>query len=50
MNFEYKNYLFVPDVGKSYEEELNVVDLNLFSETSKPLQWDGHILATSIMI
>ena len=34
--FEYKNYLFVPDVGKSYEEELNVVDLNLFSETSKP--------------
>ena len=34
--FVYKNYLFVPDVGKANEEELNVVDLNDFKATSKP--------------
>lgn len=33
---EYKNYLFVPDIGLSTEEELNIVDLNQFLETKKP--------------
>lgn len=34
--YEYGNFLFVPDIGLSTEEELNIVDLNLFSETKKP--------------
>ena len=33
---EYKNFLFVPDVGKAVEEELNVVDLDRFKANSKP--------------
>jgi len=34
--YVYDNYLFVQDVGKANEEELNVVDLNEFKATSKP--------------
>tara|TARA_B100001564_G_C20667475_1_gene684483 strand:- start:1539 stop:3290 length:1752 start_codon:yes stop_codon:yes gene_type:complete len=33
---EYKNYLFVPDVGEAADEELNIVDLNEFNKTKKP--------------
>lgn len=33
---EYKNFLFVPDIGNSLEEELNIVDLNKFKNDSKP--------------
>ena len=33
---EYKNFLFVPDIGNSLEEELNIVDLNKFKNGSKP--------------
>lgn len=33
---EYKNYLFVPDIGKANEEELNIVDLNNFTLSKKP--------------
>ncbi len=35
-SFEYKNYLFVPDVGEAADEELNIVDLNEFNKTKKP--------------
>jgi len=34
--YEYKNYLFIPDVGKAREEELNIVNLDDFKESSKP--------------
>lgn len=33
---EYKNYLFVPDIGNAQQEELNIVDLNEFNQTKKP--------------
>ena len=33
---EYKNYLFVPDVGTYLEEELNVLDLNVISSSKEP--------------
>lgn len=33
---EYKNYLFVPDIGKAREEELNIVDLSNFTLDKKP--------------
>ena len=33
---EYKDYLFVPDVGRSAEEELNIVNLNTFNMEGKP--------------
>jgi hypothetical protein len=32
----YKNYLFVPDVGWDFQEELNVVNLDEFNDTKKP--------------
>ena len=34
--YEYNGYLFVPDIGFSTQEELNVVNLNEFSIDSKP--------------
>lgn len=34
--FEYKNYLFVPDVGLTGENELTVLNLNEINETKKP--------------
>ena len=39
--YEYGNFLFVPDIGLSTEEELNIVDLNLFSETKETYLFDG---------
>ena len=33
---EYKNYLIIPDIGLTTQEELNIVDLNLFFKTKKP--------------
>ena len=33
---EYKNYLIVPDIGRYTMEELNVIDLNDFSNSKKP--------------
>ena len=33
---EYKNYLFIPDVGTILEEELNVLNLDKLSSTKKP--------------
>lgn len=34
--YEYKNYLFIPDIGFSTQEELNIVDLNEFDQTKEP--------------
>lgn len=34
--FEYKNYLFVPDIGFNSEEELNVLDLKKVSDSKSP--------------
>ncbi len=34
--YEYKNLLFIPDIGFSTQEELNIVDLNEISETKQP--------------
>ena len=34
--YEYKNYLFIPDIGFSTQEELNIVDLNEFNNTKEP--------------
>jgi hypothetical protein len=42
--YEYKNYLFVPDVGLSTEEELNILNLEEISNTQKPflLGWPHY--------
>tara|TARA_B100002019_G_C21274755_1_gene604697 strand:+ start:12172 stop:13911 length:1740 start_codon:yes stop_codon:yes gene_type:complete len=57
--YEYKNYLFVPDVGESRQEELNVLDLNLILQSNKPylLGWpyfegvlDNEITFNEILI
>lgn len=34
--YEYNNYLIVPDIGRVYIEELNLVDLNLFKDSYEP--------------
>ena len=34
--YEYKNFLFVPDIQQYTQEELNVVDLNEFNKSKKP--------------
>lgn len=34
--YEYKNYLFIPDIGFSSQEELNIVDLNEFDQSKEP--------------
>lgn len=33
---EYKNYLFIPDIGRYTMEELNVINLNDFANSKKP--------------
>lgn len=33
---EYKNYLFIPDIGRYTMEELNVINLNDFTNSKKP--------------
>ena len=45
---EYKNYLFVPDIGKAKEEELNIVDLSNFTLDKKPylFGWPLHYEGT----
>ena len=42
--YEYKNYLFVPDIGLSTEEELNILNLEEISNTQKPflLGWPHY--------
>jgi hypothetical protein len=42
--YEYKNYLFVPDVGLNTEEELNILNLEEISNTKKPflLGWPHY--------
>ena len=41
---EYKNYLFVPDIGKAKEEELNIVDLSNSTLDKNLIFFDGHIM------
>ncbi len=42
--YEYKNYLFVPDIGLISEEELNILNLDEISNTQKPflLGWPHY--------
>ena len=43
-SYEYKNFLFVPDVGFTSEEELNILNLDVISTTQKPflLGWPHY--------
>ena len=42
--YEYKNLLFIPDIGLSMEEELNILNLEEISNTKKPflLGWPHY--------
>ena len=46
--YEYKNLLFVPDVGFTSSEELNIVNLNIFNETKEPFLFGWPLYEGSI--
>tara|TARA_A100001035_G_C27787670_1_gene505482 strand:+ start:8621 stop:10000 length:1380 start_codon:yes stop_codon:yes gene_type:complete len=46
--YEYKNLLFVPDIGFASSEELNIINLKTFNETKEPFLFGWPLYEGSI--